>query len=129
MKRALMIALLAAGCSRKPAPGGVRLQQINDAFVSAGYKLDSFHPADPGKLSAQKCVEGTLDGVDAMVCEYGSNEAIALGKKAGEDWIAQATTGAVLVNGSTLLCVADRAHADPNGKLIHKLTQTFSHAR
>ena len=121
--------LLAAGCSKKPAPGGVKLQQINDAFVSAGYKLDSFHATDPTRLSAQKCVEGTLDGVETMVCEYGSTEALALGKKAGEDWIAQATTGAVLTNGATLLCVADRAHADPNGKTIHKLTQAFSHAK
>jgi hypothetical protein len=126
---ALLLVIGGAGCSKKPTPGGVKLQQVNDALVSAGYKLESFHPADPAKLSAQKCVEGTLDGVETMVCEYGSAEAVALGKKAGEDWVAQATTGAVLINGSTLLCVADRAHADPNGKAIHKLTQAFSHAK
>src|SRR6476659_4967995 len=119
--RIALACLLAMACSKKP--GEVRLKQVNDSLVSAGFKLDSFQPADPGKFSAQKCVQGTLDGVDSVVCEYGSNEAVTMGKKAGEDWIGQATTGAVLTNGNTLLAVADRARADPNGKLIHKITQ------
>ena len=48
------------------------------------------------------------------------------GRKAGEDWVAQATTGAVLTNGNTLLAVADRSRSDPNGKTIHKITQSYS---
>ena len=130
MRRALLaVALLmlaAFGCSKKSSDGGVRLKQVNDAFVAAGFKLDSFHPADPDKLSAQKCVQGLLDGVDTLVCEYGSAEAVALGKKAGEEWVAQATTGAVLTNGNSLLAVADRTRTDPNGKTIHKITQAFT---
>jgi hypothetical protein len=130
--RAGLVALLVlgggGGC-KKPTEGGVRLKQINDSFVSAGFKLDSFQPADPGRFSAQKCVAGSLDGVDTVVCEYGSAEAVTMGKKAGEDWVAQATTGAVLANGNTLLLVADRSRVDPNGKLIHKITQAYSKTR
>jgi len=123
---ATVMALVACvGCSKKPTAGGVRLKQVNDALVGAGFKLDSFHPVDPTRLSAQSCVAGLLDGVDAMVCEYGSPQAEALGKKAGEDWIAQATTGTVLINGNTLLALADRSHADPNGKTIHKITRAY----
>jgi hypothetical protein len=123
--RALLFALLALGCN-KPTEGGVKLKQVNDSLQSAGFKLDSFQPADPGRFSAQKCVQGLLDGVDSVVCEYGSAEAVALGKKAGEDWVGQAATGAVLTNGNTLLAVADRGRTDPNGKLIHKITQAYS---
>jgi hypothetical protein len=129
MKRVLVCCLLAAACGKKPTEGGVRLKQVNDALVSAGFKLDSFHPLDPGRFSAQQCSNGTLDGIDAVVCEYGSAEAVALGKKAGEDWVAQAATGAVLTNGKTLLAVADRARTDPNGKTIHRITQAYSKTR
>ena len=125
MTRLGLVVLLAAACS-KPTEGGVRMKQVNDSFVSAGFKLGSFQPADPGRFSAQKCVQGQLEGVDSVVCEYGSAEAVTIGRKAGEDWIGQATTGAVLINGNTLLAVADRARVDPNGKLIHKITQAYS---
>jgi hypothetical protein len=127
MKRAGLVAALAllacAGC--KKSSDGVHLKQVNDALIGAGFKLDNFRPADPGRFSAQSCAAGTIDGVDALVCEYGSPQAQALGYKAGEDWIAQATTGTVLKNGMTTIALADRGRADPNGKTIHKITQTY----
>jgi hypothetical protein len=125
----LALALAAFGCSKKPTEGGVRLAEVSASFDAAGLKTNEFKPTDPSKFSAQKCVEGTVDGVDTVVCEYGSPDALALGKKAGEQWAASATTAAVLGNGRTLLAVADRAHVDPNGKTIHKITQAFRKTR
>src|SRR3954454_13227132 len=118
--------VLAGGCSKKPTEGGVRLAQVSDAFNAAGLKTETFQPTDPARFNAQQCVTGSLDGVEAVVCEYGSPDALALGKKAGEQWVASATTAAVLGNGRTLLAVADRAHTDPNGKTIQKITQAFT---
>lgn len=120
--------LLLVACS-KATEGGVRLKQATAALQSAGWKTDGLQTVDPGKLAAQKCVQGPLDGVDVMLCEYGSADAVALGKKAGEEWLGQATTGAVLQNGNAILAVADRNRADPNGKTIHKLTQAFTKAK
>ncbi len=125
----LACATLALGCSKKPTEGGVRLEQVSDAFSSAGLKPTNFQPTDPSRWSAQKCLQGTVDGIDTVVCEYGSPDALAYGKKAGEQWAASATTAAVLGNGRTLLAVADRAHVDPNGKTIHKITQAFTKTR
>lgn len=125
----LALALSAFGCSKKPTEGGVRLAQISDAFNAAGLKTDNFQPTDPSRFNATKCVAGRVDEVDTVVCEYGSPDALALGKKAGEQWAQSATTAAVLGNGRTLLAVADRAHTDPNGKTIHKITQAFVKTR
>ncbi len=125
----LALSLAVLGCKKKPTEGGVRLEQVSDAFTSAGLKPDQFKPTDPSRFNAQKCVAGSVDGVDTIVCEYGSPDALALGKKAGEQWAASATTAAVLGNGRTLLAVADRAHVDPNGKTIHKITQAFRKTR
>jgi hypothetical protein len=132
MRRALLLTAslaLALGCHKKPTEGGVRLEQVSDAFSSAGLKVEHFQPTDPTRFSAQKCVAGTVEGVDTVVCEYGSPDALALGKKAGEQWAGSATTAAVLGNGRTLLAVADRAHLDPNGKSIQKITQAFTKTR
>ena len=131
MKRLLVLAALAAaaGCSKKPTEGGVRLEQISEAFRSAGLELHDFQPTDPARFNATKCVAGRVEMMDTVICEYGSPDALALGKKAGEQWTGSATTAAVLGNGRTLLAVADRAHNDPNGRSIHKITQAFAKTR
>jgi hypothetical protein len=121
----LALALATAGCGKKPAPEGVRLPQVNDALLAAGFKLDAFKPIDPGRFAAQTCAAGPLDGIDALVCEYASPDAAALAKKDTEGWVGEAVTGAVLANGRTLLAVADRGRADPNGKTIHRITQAY----
>ena len=120
-----------AGCGKKAPTDGTGaegLQPINDALLAAGFKLDTFKPADASRFQARSCAAGTLAGVETIVCEYAQPQA-ELGRKAGEAWVAQAVTGAVLVNGHTLLAVADRAHVDPNGKTIHRITQAYQHAK
>ena len=132
MSRALLagaLVLAIAGCGKKATPGGVRLEQISDAFNGAGLKAENFQPTDPTRFSASRCLAGQVDNIDTVVCEYGSPDALALGKKAGEQWAGGATTAAVLGNGHTLLAVADRAHTDPNGKTIQKITQAFAKTR
>jgi hypothetical protein len=121
-----VLGALALGACKKSSGGDIKLKQINDALIAAGFKLDTFHPADARTFSAQSCAAGTLNGVDAVVCEYSSPQATALGKKAGEDWVAQAMTGTVLANGSTMLALADRGRVDPNGKTIHKISQAYT---
>ena len=121
--------VVAAGCAKKPTPGGVRLEQISEAFSAAGLHVAGFVPTDPTPFSATRCVDGRVDDVDTVVCEYGSSDALALGKRAGEQWAGNATTASVLGNGRTLLAVADRARTDPNGKTIHRITQAFLKTR
>jgi hypothetical protein len=126
----LALALATVGCGKKAATeGGVRLEQISEAFSAAGLKVDHFQSTDPSRFNATRCLAGRVDDIDTVVCEYGSPDALVLGKKAGEQWVAGATTAAVLGNGRTLLAVADRAHGDPNGKTIHKITQAFTKTR
>jgi hypothetical protein len=125
----LTLALVAGACSKKATEGGVRLEQVSDAFTAAGLKPESFQPSDPSRWNAQKCVAGSVEGIETVVCEYASPEAVASAKKAGEQWVGGATTASVLSNGRTLLVVADRSHVDPNGKTINKITQAFRKTR
>ena len=79
--------LRAGGCSKKPTEGGVRLEQVYDV-VHRGRAQARHLPADrSGALQRAKMRGRPLDGVDTVVCEYGSPDALALGKKAGEQWV------------------------------------------
>jgi hypothetical protein len=136
-----LLVLVAPGCDKKTegTPGAVappapttsqaKIKQATDALTSAGFKADAITDADPKGFSAQKCVYGKLDGLEAVLCEYGSAEAVAMGKKSATSWLGDAPTAVVLDNGLALLTVVDRTWADPNGKTLHKMTQAFLKAR
>ena len=122
--RCSLLALLLTGCHHSDEV--VRLSTVMSAFDSQGWKSsEHLRPIDPARFSAQKCVGGLIDGVDAVVCELGSAEAAQLAKKGGEAWVATAVTGVALVNGSTMLALADRSRTDPLGKSIHAVTKTY----
>ena len=105
MKRAAVVAAQAAfglaalfsiaassGCSKPkpPTPGGVRLEEVSASFASAGLRADGFAPADASRFGATRCVAGRVEAVDTLVCEYGTPEALALGRKASERWAGDA---------------------------------------
>ena len=123
----LALLLVAGGCHKAKTDGEAQLQKVSDAFAKADLKTEGFAASDAAAFHADKCMAGKIEGVDSVICEYGSPDALALGKKAGEAWAASAATAAVLGNGRVLLAVADRAHVDPNGKAIHKITHAFTH--
>jgi hypothetical protein len=116
-------ALCLLGCHKAPAgafdPG-------LDALRSAGLKVDAFQPVDPRHLSAIACQQGMVEGLDALLCDYGGPQAWVRGKKGAEEWIGSALTGTWAGRDALLLVVADRAHADPNGKTMQKIVKAFS---
>lgn len=124
MRRALVLLALLAACKKAPA-NDPTLEQVNDSFTSAGLKLEPFSPADGARFSAQLCMAGRIEGVDAMLCQFAAPDGARAAKRTGEEWIGTAPTGVTLERGRILLLLADRAQADPNGKSIHKITQAF----
>jgi hypothetical protein len=131
---ALALGVSALGCGKKSgdstaAKAESPLDQVSSAFQGAGLKSELAAAPDATKFHAAKCMTGSVEQVDTVVCEYASADAVAQGKTDGDAWIADATTGAVLDNGRALLAVADRKHVDPNGKAIHKITQAFIKSR
>lgn len=117
---ALVTAL--AGCHKKSASD---FDRVLDGFDDAGWKREALTPTDAHRYSAQRCVQGTANNVEVLLCEFGSTEAVAHGKRAGEGWVGAAVTGAVLDHGRTMLAVADRNGADPKGANIHAVTKRY----
>jgi hypothetical protein len=125
---ALLLVAALAGCKSKPA-GDPGLEDVNASFTAAGLKLDPFVPTDAQRWNAQLCLSGRIEGVEAVLCQYATNDAPRLAHKTGEEWIGTAPTGTTLDRGRILLVLADRAHVDPNGRAIHKITQAFQGKR
>jgi hypothetical protein len=125
MPLAITLGLVAAaGCHKAPPPNA-GLDDMHAALGSAGLKLEGFAPADGHQCASNHCLGGRIEGLDALECEYADEAAARAAKKHCEAWIAGAVTGVAIERGRVLLVLADRAHADPNGKTIHKISQTF----
>jgi hypothetical protein len=114
---AVALMLAAAACSKK----NDKLALSKDR-ISAGSDVK---PSDAATFSAQRCVAGPVSGVSVVLCEYGSPDALAQGKKAAEKWLGEATTGIVLDRETILLAAADRDHKDPKGEALQKLGKRF----
>jgi len=115
----LALGLGGAGCGKS----GVTSELA--AFKDTGHAVSEFSDADASGYGAKKCQNGTIDQLAVLLCEYGSNEAAVMGQTAAERWGGDTGTVVVLRRGSVLFAVADRNHADPNGKTISALAKVF----
>jgi hypothetical protein len=142
----LMAAVTWLGCSKKSgdaaAPGGgaapnapqrshvsgtPSTDDVVDAWKGAGLNPASFVAIDPMAYRAGYCSQGTLGGIDALICEYADDESLDRAKKVIQDmWNKEGIhTGVEVRTKRTLIAVADRQKADPNGKTIAKAVATF----
>lgn len=124
LARGLMLALLLAGAGC----GKSGIAQSIASFKASGHAVDEFKDTNAGALGAKKCQTGTIERLDVLLCDYASAEDAAQGQPAAEAWGANTGTVVVLHRKGTLFAVADRSHADPDGKIIAALSKTFRRA-
>ena len=115
-----LLLLAAAGCGQKKG-----LAAELSALQAAGHSTAGFAATEARPFQAKACQAGTLERVSAVLCEYGSVEALALGQQGAEEWIGQAAAGVVLRRDLYLLALADRDRADPNGRAVAAIGKTF----
>jgi hypothetical protein len=114
----LVAALAAAACSK----GGDKPAGPRDAVIAA-WKADKLTPSamTPAKVAfGTDCQSGTVEGIDALVCSFGSPAEAKAAEDQGLAWIGS-VTGASQARGSALIVLADRKKADPNGRTINRL--------
>jgi hypothetical protein len=116
-----------AGCRRSHVAGTVSTDAALEAFGGIGYDTQGVKPIAPEAWSAGNCSEGMISGLEVVLCEYQTDEALATGEqKIQDEWNASnVDTGVVSHNGRTLLVVADQKLADPGGRIIVRLVHAF----
>jgi hypothetical protein len=118
-KAAVLTLTLLSGCGKSGVAGELQ------AFTENGHSVSGFNETDAGALGAKKCQAGTIDQMAALICEYGSSDAAALGQNAAETWVGEAATAVVLRRGNMLFAAADRTGSDPAGKAVSALGKIF----
>ncbi|HEX4421229.1 MAG TPA: hypothetical protein VH165_25115 [Kofleriaceae bacterium] len=99
------------------AAGGGR-----DAVLDA-WKADKLVPAGLTPVAVpvgKDCQTGTVEGIEVLLCNFGTPADAKAAEQPGLAWIGQ-VTGSSQAHGSTLVVIADRRKADPNGKKINRL--------
>jgi len=114
----------------KPAAhvqGTLHTDEVLTAWRNAGLAPEGFVALQPPPNSADYCEHGSVHGVDTLVCEYATEEALARGtQQVKEGWErVDAHTGVVLRAKHTLMVVVDRERREPTGKTISQMAKLF----
>jgi hypothetical protein len=138
MKRAYVAVaavLTVAGCSEDKkadgaAAGGGEVaaasgaDAVVDAWKAAGLTVSAFDPVDGAAYGDGECRGGTVNGVDAVLCQYATADLATAAQPKGLAAVGE-TTGSSLAQATLLLVVADRRKADPDGRTINQVTKIF----
>jgi hypothetical protein len=109
-------------------PGTPHTDDVLNAWRSAGLVPDGFASMQPVPYSAAYCEHGKIRGVDTVVCEYGSDQALARGtQQVKDEWArTDAHTGVILQAKRTTMVTVDRERREPSGKTISAMVKVFS---
>jgi hypothetical protein len=119
----LCCAVLACGKGggKAAAPSG------RDAVVAAWQKAGltvSAMTADKSGAVGDDCTTGTVSGVDVVLCSFASPADAKAAEARGYAWVGLAT-GTAVVQANLVVAVADRRTADPTGRTINTIANTF----
>jgi len=120
----------AAAAASSPAThvqGTPHTDEVLNAWRNAGLAPEGFTRVDPAPNSAAYCEHGLIRGVDTLVCEYASDDALERGtQQVKEGWARVDThTGALVRAKRTTMVVVDRERREPSGKTISQLARVF----
>jgi hypothetical protein len=134
--RLLPVAALAAltvaagtmlGCRHSHVAGTASTEAVLDALKENEFDVAVVRNVSPDGWSADHCVAGPVAGLEILVCEYETEQALAQGEKdVQQEWDAvNVDTGVVLHRGRTMLAIADRAKKDLGGKNTVRMLNAF----
>ena len=122
----------AAGAGAPASPtahvqGTPHTDDVLNAWRSAGLAPEGFARIEPAPNSATFCEHGQVRGVDTLVCEYTSEDALTRGaQQVKEGWArVDIHTGVILRAKRTTMVVVDRERREPSGKTISLLAKVF----
>src|SRR5438105_9030574 len=70
-----------AAPERSHVSGTPHTDDVVDAWKSAGLNPGAFAAVDPMTYRAGYCAQGSLGGVDALICEYADDDSLDRAKK------------------------------------------------
>jgi hypothetical protein len=127
----LAAAVGSSGCKRRPhVEGTVAAESVTKAWTADGFDTTSVVNVEAEGWSAGACSQGTVSGLDVLICEFDTDGALGTGsQKISAGWEEESVPTGALVRTTqpsrTVLAIADRTKSDPNGRTIARLAKTF----
>jgi hypothetical protein len=81
------------------------------------------------KYSAKACIEGVLDTIPTLLCEYESPEQAKASKDQAVEYAKGSPTGVVDRNGRTVLALKSDKTLDKNGEKANRIITQFNKAK
>lgn len=117
----LVLSVFALGCeSSSEAPKNEALQMLE----SVGIRAEGLAEAN-GMIAGADCQQGKIEGIDAAICQFSDDAAAKAAEQTSLGWVGEAHAGTAVASGRTLLVLADRTQADPEGRRIDEITKKF----
>jgi hypothetical protein len=117
IKRLIALAALTlVGCTSP-------VERVTKIWTEGGHASTEF--TDVGeKIRGGKCAAGSVAGMAATICEFGSAE--EAGKAQEEGWtLLGGAVGSSVAAGKVLLVIADAKKEDPSGRRLNELINSF----
>ena len=111
-----LAALTLVGCTSQ-------VERVTKIWSEGGQSSTEF--TDVGeKIKGGKCSAGTVAGMSATICEFGSSDEAA--KAQEEGWaLLGGAVGSSVAAGKVLLVIADAKKEDPSGRRLNELISSF----
>jgi hypothetical protein len=86
---------------------------------------------DAKKFGANNCIEGKLEGIPTILCEFADADAAKAAKDGNkmEEWAKDMPTGVVERNGKTLCAAKSNKDLDKNNDKVNKIITAFTKAK
>jgi hypothetical protein len=102
---------------------------ILEQMKAGGLTADGDFKKTGAKYGAKNCVEGKLEGIPALLCEFADAEAAKTNKAKVEEWAKDMPTGVVERNGKTLCAAKANKELDKNNDKVNKIITAFTKAK
>ncbi len=120
---AAALAVALSGCGDDEATPDTA-GEVAASWREAGLEVSAFRQLPGHELGSGECAQGEVNKVEVTLCRYKSEQEAIAAQPAGLK-VVGSTTGSSVPSGKFLLVVADRTKADPDGRSINQIIQTY----
>jgi hypothetical protein len=102
---------------------------ILEQMKTGGLTVDGAFKKAGAKWSAKNCIEGVIDAIPTILCEYADADAAKASKDKAVEFAKGEPTGVVDRNGKTIIAVRSNKGLDKNGEKVNKIITQFNKAK
>jgi hypothetical protein len=102
---------------------------ILEQMKAGGLTVDQEFKKVGARWNAKNCIEGKIDTIPTILCEYADADAAKASKDKAVDYAKGEPTGVFDRNGKTVIACRSNKDLDKNGEKVNKIITAFNKAK